>query len=158
MPAGRKPKFTRAEDMQVLIDAYFEDCNGHMLLDEKGKPILNKFGEPVIVGAHPPTMTGLALALGFETRQAIVSYAGKAEFKHTVAMAKLRLEAYTESRLFDRDGANGAKFSLQNNFKGWNDAAKEIANAGAPVIKLICDVPDAVATPKIEAKDTDGKA
>lgn len=26
-----------------------------------------------------------------------------------------------EERLFDRDGTNGAQFSLRNNFKGWND-------------------------------------
>ena len=29
------------------------------------------------------------------------------------------VEQYAEMRLFDRDGANGAKFSLANNFKGW---------------------------------------
>jgi hypothetical protein len=31
------------------------------------------------------------------------------------------VEAYAESRLFDKDGANGAKFSLANNFRGWKE-------------------------------------
>ena len=31
------------------------------------------------------------------------------------------VEAYTEERLFDRDGSNGAQFSLRNNFSGWNE-------------------------------------
>ena len=31
------------------------------------------------------------------------------------------VEAYTEERLFDRDGSNGAQFSLRNNFRGWNE-------------------------------------
>lgn len=40
---------------------------------------------------------------------------------NTITRAKTRVEAYTEQRLFDRDGSNGAQFSLRNNFKGWND-------------------------------------
>ena len=33
----------------------------------------------------------------------------------------IRDRAYTEERLFDRDGSNGAQFSLRNNFRGWNE-------------------------------------
>lgn len=40
---------------------------------------------------------------------------------NTITRAKTMIEAYTEERLFDRDGTNGAQFSLRNNFKGWND-------------------------------------
>ncbi len=39
--------------------------------------------------------------------------------------AKARVEMYAEERLFDKDGANGAKFSLANNFSGWKEK-KEI--------------------------------
>lgn len=39
----------------------------------------------------------------------------------TITRAKTMIEAYTEERLFDRDGSNGAQFSLRNNFAGWND-------------------------------------
>jgi hypothetical protein len=31
------------------------------------------------------------------------------------------VEQYAEERLFDKDGANGAKFSLANNFEGWKE-------------------------------------
>ena len=31
------------------------------------------------------------------------------------------MEQYAEERLFDKDGANGAKFSLANNFSGWKE-------------------------------------
>lgn len=40
---------------------------------------------------------------------------------NTITRAKSMVEAYTEERLFDRDGSNGAQFSLRNNFRGWND-------------------------------------
>lgn len=31
------------------------------------------------------------------------------------------VEAYAEERLFDKDGSNGARFSLINNFRGWTE-------------------------------------
>ena len=33
---------------------------------------------------------------------------------------RVRNPEYAEQRLFDKDGSNGAQFSLRNNFKGWN--------------------------------------
>ncbi len=74
------------------------------------------------MGAHPPTVTGLALALGFTGRQALLNYQAKPRFVDTITRAKARCEAYAEERLFDRNGTNGAQFSLKCNF-GWNDKA-----------------------------------
>lgn len=51
----------------------------------------------------------------------MLNYQAKKEFVDTITRAKSMVEAYTEQRLFDRDGANGAQFSLRNNFKGWNE-------------------------------------
>lgn len=118
---GRPPKYKTKEEIQKKIDDYFEFCKGEILRDEKGKTVYNKWGNPVIVNEHPPTITGLALALGFTSRQALLNYQAKAEFVDTITRAKTRVEAYTEERLFDRDGSNGAQFSLRNNFRGWND-------------------------------------
>lgn len=75
----------------------------------------------MIINQKPPTVTGLALALGFSTRLSLLNYQGKKEFMNTITRAKSMVEAYTEERLFDRDGSNGAQFSLRNNFRGWND-------------------------------------
>lgn len=121
MPAGRPPKYTSADEIQELIDKYFIDCDGHTELDSDGNAICDKNGLPIIVGAKPPTVTGLALALGFNTRLALINYQGKREFANTITRAKTYIEEYAERRLFDRDGVNGAKFSLINNFKGWSD-------------------------------------
>ena len=53
-----------------------------------------------------------------------------------------RIEMYAEERLYDKDGSNGAKFSLQNNFKGWNEAVKEAAKeATTTAVKIINDIP-----------------
>lgn len=119
--AGRPPKYKSAEEIQEKIDQYFEECKGKPLLDACGKQIYNKLGYPVIIGDKPPTITGLALALGFTSRQALLNYQGKKEFVDTITRAKARVEQYTEERLFDKEGSSGAQFSLRNNFKGWND-------------------------------------
>ena len=82
---------------------------------------MDRFGKPVYIDQKPPTVTGLALALGFSGRQSLLNYQSKAEFVDTIMRAKSRVEEYTEQRLFDRDGSDGAKFSLRNNFRGWDD-------------------------------------
>lgn len=120
-PGGRPPKFESAEQMQELIDKYFTECDGKPLLDENGIPIRNKYGKIIRDDRKPYTVTGLALALGFTTRQALLNYEGKEEFVDTIRRAKSRVERYAEERLYDKDGANGAKFSLANNFKGWSE-------------------------------------
>lgn len=118
---ARPLKYKTAEELQEAVDAYFEECKGEVVVDEEGKPMLNRWGKPVVIGCKPPTVTGLALALGFAGRQALLNYQGRKAFKDTITRAKSRCEAYAEARLYDRDGAMGAKFSLANNFKGWSE-------------------------------------
>ena len=118
---GRPPMYNSAEEMQEKIDAYFEQCEGTLLTDDSGVPMMDKWGNPIRVGARPLTITGLALALGFSTRLSLLNYQEKPEFMNTILRAKARVECYAEERLFDKDGANGAKVSLANNFEGWRE-------------------------------------
>ena len=124
---GRPPMYKSKEEIQEKIDKYFEECEGKVLEDKDGNPILNKYGGVIIIGSKPPTVTGLALALGFSTRQSLLNYQAQDEFLDTITRAKSRVEQYAEERLFDRDGSHGAQFSLRNNFKGWK--SKDIEEA-----------------------------
>ena len=117
---GRPPMYKTKEEIQEKIDAYFKKCEGEPLVVD-GVPAIDKHGEPIIVGKKPLTVTGLALALGFNSRQSLLNYQGKEEFMDTILRAKAQVEQYAEERLFDKDGANGAKFSLANNFEGWKE-------------------------------------
>lgn len=141
--AGRPPKYKTVEEMQAKIDAYFTACEGTPLLDDEGRAVTDKYGEPVIVGAHPPTVTGLALALGFTGRQALLNYQAKPKFVDTITRAKARCEAYAEERLFDRDGARGAQFSLEHNFR-WksDDSDKETLDRAARILKEVAGAID----------------
>ena len=120
----RELKYSSAAEMSERVDKYFEDCDGHPLIDENGDIVADKYGNPIIIGAHPPTVTGLALWLGFKTRQSLLDYQSRNKaFNDVLTRAKSRCEEYAERRLYDRDGVNGAKFSLKNNFKGWSETS-----------------------------------
>lgn len=106
--------------MQRLIDDYFKSLKGEIVCDAEGNPILDKNHNVTVLPDKPPTTAGLCRALGFNSRQTLLNYRHNGEFSDIVDDAMLRIEEYTEMRLFDRDGANGAKFSLANNFK-WRD-------------------------------------
>lgn len=132
---ARPLKYKTVGELQAAIDQYFEDCRGKPLLDDDGNAVTDKYGNPIIVDAKPPTITGLALALGFTGRKQLLDYQGRATFCNTITRAKARCEEYAESRLYDRDGANGAQFSLKYNFR-W-DAQKD---AEADGVKIIDDL------------------
>ena len=137
-PGGRPPMYTSPDQIKGLIDQYFEDCKGIPLTDKEGEIVLNKYDQPIMINSKPPTVTGLALALGFNSRQALLNYQAKPEFNDTIMQAKALVEEYAESRLYDRDGANGAKFSLANNFKGWSEKNQtEITGAGGGGLKIV---------------------
>ena len=139
---GRPPKYKNKEEIEGLIDQYFKDCEGTILKSEEGEIVFDKYGNPVIIGAKPPTITGLALALGFNSRQSLLNYQGKKEFMDTITRAKSKVEQYVEERLFDKDGSNGAKFSLTNNFKGWAEKQQieaDVKNEINVCIELVDD-------------------
>ena len=138
---GAPPKYKTVKEMQEMIDKYFKDCEGKILKDSEGNTIYDKYGYPLIVDRKPLTVTGLALALGFNSRQALLNYQAKSEFNDTITRAKTRIEQYAEERLFDKDGANGAKFSLANNFDGWKEKQQieaDVSNTVTINIEL-CD-------------------
>lgn len=148
--AGRPPKYKNVEEIEEKIEQYFESCGGEPLLDDEGNQVVNKYGYPCwIKPPKPPTVTGLALALGFSCRSDLLYYQGKKQFYDTITRAKSRVEEYAESRLFDRDGSNGAQFSLRNNFKGWNiDNEQKLE---IELLKLESQVKDS--QPEEEAED-----
>ena len=96
--------------------------------DEEGNVMQDKYGDVCMVGKRPLTITGLALALGFNSRQSLLNYQDKEEFMDTIMRAKAKVEQYAEERLFDKEGSNGAKFSLANNFEGWKEKQQIDAN------------------------------
>ena len=135
---GCPPMYKTPEEMQKVIDKYFEDCSGEYVVID-GCVAVDKYGDPIKTKERPLTITGLALALGFSGRQALLNYEDKEEFMDTIKRAKSRIEQYAEERLFDKDGVNGAKFNLSNNFKGWREKQEidsNVTTTGTTVVKF----------------------
>ena len=160
---GRPWIYKTPEELEEKIEAYFTECEGEIVYTRDGEMLLDKYGQPVVRGAHPPTVTGLALALtgltelrrasvltlsggelqrvllalalGFGGRQALMNYQGREVFKDTITRAKARCEEYAERRLYDKDGCTGAKFSLACNW-GWREKAEEAEDKTLEVVGL----------------------
>lgn len=131
---GRPAAYRTPEEMQKKIDAYFKECEGEYIVVD-GMALTDKNGNPVKAKERPLTITGLALALGFSGRQALLNYEDKPEFMDTIKRAKAKVEQYAEERLYDRDGVNGAKFNLTNNFSGWIERQQRDSNVNlSPVV------------------------
>jgi len=96
---GRPPLFSTVEEIQCVIDAYFESCKPEYVKDADDKIMQNSKGQPVMK-LNPPTITGLAIALGFNSRATIYEYEKKNDqFSDTIKKARLLCENYVEKGL-----------------------------------------------------------
>lgn len=122
MARNTRAKYKNVEDMQKNIDKYFDLCDNNMEVkyNDAGEEIL--YLEPL-----PYTVTGLALELGFTSRQALLNYEGKKEFQDTIKKAKLKIENYAERKLYTAKNCTGVIFNLKNNY-GWKDKTEQDVN------------------------------
>lgn len=136
MDRGRPLKFKTAKAMQRAIDSYFELIKGVSRMedafDKEGKPYQKIVWE---VFPEPPTITGLALHLGFESRQSILDYEKRGDFSCTVKTARLRVEHAYEKHLASGDSPTGAIFALKN--FGWSDRQELDHTTGGEKINII---------------------
>lgn len=131
---GRHRRFETAEQMAEQIEKYFESCWG-VAYTNKGVIVRDENGKPLRVQKEPYTLSGLARFLGLNltslSRYEFQAQVGvyPPEFAAVVRDAKLRIQEYAEKRLYDRDGASGARFVLEAGF-GWmtKRESKEIDN------------------------------
>jgi hypothetical protein len=108
-----KAFYKKPEDIQKVIDDYFIEHGDKPLLDEDGNPLLDKNGNAIVM-SNPPTISGLALHLGFMDRQSIYDYAKRNdEFSCTIKKAIMRIEEYAEAHLY-MGKPTGAIFWLKN--------------------------------------------
>jgi hypothetical protein len=118
-PGGRPPTYKNKKELQEKIEEYFDSC-----WVDKVVEVTDKEGNVTTTNSRyqnrPYTITGLALALGFSTRQSLLDYQDKKEFIDTITQAKLKCHMFAEESLFLNKSANGPAFSLKNNF-GWKD-------------------------------------
>lgn len=109
---GRPPMFETVEELQEKIDVYFEKLTYQD--KDTGLDMM-----------RPATITGLALDLGFCSRQSLWEYGKKPAFTYAIARARMRVESSYEQHLLSKSSA-GAVFALKN--FGWADNVKVESN------------------------------
>ena len=129
---GRPPLYKTPEELQAAVDRYFESCKGVPAFDKDGMPITNRSGLQRYTGGKPPTLSGLALFLGYKNRQTFTRQKNRnEEFRDIVLTAHLRCEEFWERALMDESSYDGASFILLTAF-GWSK--KKIEDVTQPGI------------------------
>ena len=119
MGAGRPRKYKSVEEMQKAIDNYFMQCD---------------------IKELPYTIAGLALALGFEDRHALLYYMEYTDeddikFSATIKRAKTKIESnVVQNMLLGKYNPTGSIFSLKNNFN-YKDK-QEVENTGEQTLDV----------------------
>ena len=106
---GRPRTIKTPEEFDQKVNAYIDQCR------ETDEPI---------------TWTGLALALGFSSRQSIDEYLNYAGFSDSVKRGKLLVEHAYEKRLHGNN-PTGAIFALKN--FNWTDRQEHTGEGGGPI-------------------------
>jgi hypothetical protein len=136
-----------AAQVKQLIDNYFNNIKGEYHLEQK--PLKsNKDNAETIEhkvwdrDPEPPTLSALALALGFNSRQEFHDYVHHGRFSKAVKQGVLRVEACYEAHL--HQNTTGAMFALKSmgwsekpdplptNMEAENTLKVEIVNSGPP--------------------------
>jgi hypothetical protein len=105
---GSPPYYEYPAQMKKKCDEFFEYCKGEWDSEKKEWK-----REP-----EPPTITGLALWLGFNSRQSLLNYQNKPEFVDIITNAKTKVEMGYEKNLHGGK-PTGSIFALSN--MGWRN-------------------------------------
>ena len=109
---GRPRKYDSPEEILAAGEKFFDYCDAH---------------------DKPYTITGLALALGFTSRQDLINYSGYSEeFYDTIKSMKVRCEAYAEDLILQGKAQAGGIFVLKNH--GWTDQHEITGPGGSALI------------------------
>jgi hypothetical protein len=113
--------------LQILIENisnYFEYIKGETKKEKQSKTLEDGSitiveVEKIIRHPEPPSITGLALALGFKSKSTLYDYAKKDMFSYSIKRALLVIENYHEIQIAMGDKCTGNIFALKN--FGWKD-------------------------------------
>jgi hypothetical protein len=112
---GRPPLFDSKEALQEKIEEYFKSG---MKIREI---IVGKGENKEVVKVPVPTITGLVLFCGFESRQSFYDLEKNTEFSYTIKRARTTIENHYEEGIQIGNTA-GSIFALKN--LGWADSQK----------------------------------
>lgn len=129
---GRPPLFEETDGdykvLSALIESYFEWIKGEFEVRERTYVKKSEDGEPELITEEydhcirkpePPTVTGLALSIGFSSKDTLYRYAKKDYFSYPIKRGLSKIEQNHEFKISEGDKCTGNIFALKN--MGWHD-------------------------------------
>jgi hypothetical protein len=139
---GRPAIYDTEEELSSAIDDYFVYIQGEY--EDKTKrvfnPATNEYEEQTdrvwIRYPEPATVTGMALFLGFESRQSLYDQSQRSDkFSYVIKRGKMRVENGYECNLTTAKSPAGSIFALKN--MGWKDETGiDVTTQGNPLPAL----------------------
>lgn len=134
-----KLTFSTTAELTAHIDTYFNNCEDGFHPEKKplkiDKQVSDKTPKKTDDEQIPATIAGLALFLGFNSRQAFDDYEAKGKFADVLKRARLRIEAIYEKKLYQQSSP-GAIFALKNLGRNEGTAGKSKKSNGIKVLKI----------------------
>ena len=132
--------FTSRSDLEECINGYFSYIEGHYELalpPSKTKNEVERIAQKVwLREPEPPTISGLAYYLGFESRQAFDQYEMSGRFGPELKRGRLRIETEYEKKLH-QSSSTGAMFALKA--MGWHEKADTLPMLNGSITIQIID-------------------
>lgn len=127
--AGRPRIYESVEELDKAIEDYFMPESVIDASSKLGPDKLPGKREPI----QKPTVTGLALALGFADKTTLYEYRDRTEFSYSIKRALTMIEQYHELGL-DGNSVAGRIFALKN--MGWTDKTQTELSGGIEVKQI----------------------
>ena len=131
--AGKPRKYKTKEELEAKIDEYFNQCEPEYAKDEECEIIVTKQG-PIIKNLNAPSLTGLALYLGYASRQSIYDNENIEEYSYTIKRSKMKVEEWLYQHSVDGTMPPAVGIFLLKNF-GWTDK-QEIEHSGGVTVNV----------------------
>jgi hypothetical protein len=147
-----KLTFSTPEELTAHIDTYFNHVEGVGHPEKKPLKTVKQAGDKTQKKTDgeqiPATIAGLALFLGFNSRQEFDDYETKGKFADVLKRARLRIEAIYEKKLYQQSSP-GTIFALKSLGRNEGTAGKTKKSNTVKVLKIkIIE-----AGPKLEANE-----
>jgi DNA-packaging protein gp3 len=140
MALGRPPIYDDPEKLEHQCLLYFDNCKREKKITDATIELT-----PVDYWVIKPTVTGLALFLGFADKTTLYEYRDKPDFSYSIKRSLTKIEQYHEEALSENNVA-GRIFALKN--MGWKDKTEQDMNiTGMVPIQIIMPADDTEGNP-----------
>lgn len=128
---GRPPLYSDEKELELKMDEYFEACKPEYAKDSDGVIITTQKGA-IVLNLNAPSLSGLALFLGYESRQSLYDNEKTEKFSYIIKRARTKVEEWVYQHSLDGSIPPAVGIFTLKQF-GWTDKQEiDINDVKAP--------------------------